>query len=503
MRQMDLMSASALWASPLAHLDLVGLAGILVWHLIPRRRSNTRLVVQIGFFAAMTAILLRSGASPFIVEGHRTAEDGTLLVVSARLLWWVHLAWAVIGFVRITLVLDRHPREARLLQDLVVGTVYLGVGLSILAFVFGIPVGTLVATSGVIAIILGLALQNTLGDVFSGIAMTLGRPFAIGDWIVLSDGTEGRVVESTWRSTHLLTGSNNVVVLPNSVLAGLGLTNVSRPDESHSVSLVMRLAPTRMPAVIADVMQSALLSSETVMKEPPPVVALKGLDAAALEIELSFRVASPAQRTQARNEVLDLVYRHCKAAGLLLALPPGVGIAPRDLPAEETARPPQVSPAELVEAMPIFAALTREERRALAGTAVPRDYRKGDVIVREGDSLSSLMIIRAGVVVMRRDGREAGRLAPGDFFGETGLLAGMGEACTLEAFTRVTVYEIDQAAFGPLIENRPALAEDLALSLSARAGKAQAHAGEGPAHGRSPHFFLGAIHTVFRKRPAG
>jgi len=500
---MDQMSASALLASPLAHLDLAGLAGILAWYLIPRRRSNTRLVVQIGFFAVMTTILLRSNVSPFILEGHRTADDSTLLVVSARLLWWVHLAWAIIGFVRIYLVLDRHPREARLLQDLVVGTVYLGVALSVLAFVFGIPIGTLVATSGVIAIILGLALQNTLGDVFSGIAMTLGRPFAIGDWIVLSDGTEGRVVESTWRSTHLLTGSNNEVVLPNSVLAGLGLTNVSRPDESHSVSLIMRVAPTRMPAIIADVMQAALLSSETALKEPPPSVALKGLDATALEIELSFRVASPAKRTQARNEVVDLVYRHCKAAGLLLALPPGVGIAPQDLPAEETARPPQVSPVELIEAMAIFAVLTPEEKRALADTAVPREYRKGDVIVREGEALSSLMIVRAGVVVMRRGGGEAGRLAPGDFFGETGLLAGMGEACTLEALTRVTVYEIDQAAFGPLIENRPALAEDLAHSLSARVEKARALAGQGPAHGRSHHFFLGAIQTVFRKRSAG
>ena len=240
--------------------------------------------------------------------------------------------------------------------------------------------------------------------------MTLGRPFAIGDWIVLSDGTEGRVVESTWRSTHLLTGSNNVVVLPNSFLAGLGLTNVSRPDETHSVSLIMRVAPTRMPAIIADVMQSALLSSESTMKEPPPSVALRGLDATALELELSFRVASPAQRTKARNEVLDLVYRHCKAAGLLLALPPNAVIATQDLPTEETARPPQVSPVELIEAMPIFAALTQEEKRALADTAATREYRKGDVIIREGEALSSLMIVRAGIVVMRR-GRQRSRPA--------------------------------------------------------------------------------------------
>lgn len=500
---MDQMSVSALLASPFAYVGLAGLAGILVWRLIPGRRSTTRLLVQIAFFAVMTAILIGGGLSPYMIEGRRSADDGALLVIAARLLWWIHLAWATIGLVRIYLVLEGRPREARLLQDLIVGGVYLGVGLSVLAFVFGIPIGTLVATSGVIAIILGLALQSTLSDVFSGIAMTLGRPFAIGDWIVLSDGTEGRVIESTWRATHLLTGSSNVVVLPNSFLARLGLTNVSRPDESHLVSLPLRLAPTRMPAAIMEVVQLALLSADAIVKEPPPSVSMTGLDAAALQMELSFRVASPGRRSQARNEVIDLVYRHCKSAGLLLA-PPREGIAAlKDLPTEETAKPPPVSPLMLIEALPIFAALTQEERQALADTTTARAYRKGDVIVREGETLSSLMILRAGIVVMRRGGAEAGRLAPGDIFGETGLLAGMGEACTLEAMTRVTVYEIDQAAFEPLIRNRPALAEDLAVSLSARAQRVRANGAHGAGHDRSPHFFLGAMHTIFRRRSAG
>jgi small-conductance mechanosensitive channel len=500
---MDQISVPALLASPLAYVILVGLAGIVVWHLIPARRSTTRLVVQIAFFAAMTAILILGGLSPYMIESRRTADDGTLLVIAGRLLWWIHFAWATIGFIRIYLVLEGRPREARLLQDLAVGGIYLGVGLSVLAFVFGIPIGTLVATSGVIAIILGLALQNTLSDVFSGIAMTLGRPFTIGDWIVLSGGIEGRVIESTWRATHLLTGSSNVVVLPNSFLAGLGVTNVSRPDESHLVSLPLRLAPTRMPAAILEVVELALLSADAIVKEPPPSVALISLDASALQMELSFRVASPAGRTQARNQVIDLVYRHCKSAGLLLAPPPEGVAALRDLPTEEMVKPPPVSPLMLIDALPIFAALTQPEKQALADATEARAYRKGDVIVREGEALSSLMILRAGIVVMRRGGVEAGRLAPGDIFGETGLLAGMGEACTLEALTRVTVYEIDQEAFEPLIHDRPALAEDLALSLSARAVRALAKGTHGPGHDRSPHFFLGAIHTIFRRRSAG
>ncbi len=197
---MDQPTFEALLASPLVHLNAIGIAGIVVWHWIPRRRPWTRLVVQLPFFGAMTAILLGSDIAPHRFGGEGVDSLGAILLHGAKLLWWVHLAWAVIGFVRIFLVIEGWPREARLLQDLVVGIVYLGLVLSILAFVFGVPIGTLLATSGVIAVILGLAMQSTLSDVFSGIALVLGRPYVIGDWIWLSDGTEGRVVESTWRS---------------------------------------------------------------------------------------------------------------------------------------------------------------------------------------------------------------------------------------------------------------------------------------------------------------
>ena len=105
----------------------------------------------------------------------------------------------------------------------------------------------------------------------------------------------------------------------------------------------------------------------------------------ALEIELHFRVASPAQRTPAQNEVLDLVYRHCKSAGLLLAMPPQSAVAMMDLPTEETARPARVTPLELIEAIPIFTSLTEDEKRALAEATSVREFRKGEVIVRQGE----------------------------------------------------------------------------------------------------------------------
>ena len=492
-----------LWSSPLLYPALVGLAGIVVWHLIPRRFANARLIIQIAFFLAMSAMLLEQHVVPYESAGSDGTGAGAILIGSVKLLWWLHFAWALIGFVRIYLVFERRPREARLLQDLVVGVVYAGMLLSILAFVFSVPVGTLIATSGVFAIVLGLALQNTLSDLFSGIALDLGRPYVLGDWIVLSDGTEGRVVETNWRSTHLLTLAHNVVALPNSFLAKLGLTNVSNPDESHGVSLTVRLAPTKMPAIIVDVMRTVLLSSNSILKEPPPSVAISGLDATAIEVELYFRVANVDQRISARNEIFDLIYRHTKSTGLQLAMPSSSSIAMSDLPAEGTANP---MPIDLIKAIPIFSHLTHDEQETLAATTSIRTYRKGEIIAREGEMLPSLMIVRAGVIVRQRGEDDApiheiGRLAPGDFFGETGLLAGMGERSTLKALSHVVVYEIDQNCFAPLLLDRPEMAEDLAEILSARIAATGESGTHGQQHASSKSVLLKAIQTVFHAVP--
>jgi CRP-like cAMP-binding protein len=315
--------------------------------------------------------------------------------------------------------------------------------------------------------------------VFSGIALTLGRPYVIGDWISLHDGTEGRVVASNWRSTHLLTGDHNVVVLPNSVLAKLGLTNVSQPDENHQLTLPIRVAPTRMPRTIVEVMRTVLESSNVIVKEPSPNVVLVGIDASAINVELQFRVTSPARRSDARNEIIDLVYRHCKANGLQLAMPPESMVVMTDNPRHDE-HPATPTALGLIEAQPIFSILSRDERIALATSATRRSFAAGTEIIREGETLASLMIVRAGIVAMKKDGEEIARLAPGDLFGEQSALAGKEESQALRAVTRVTVYQIDKDSLAPLLRERPELAEDLTANLARRQGMGDRSGMAGP-----------------------
>ncbi|MBZ9991607.1 mechanosensitive ion channel family protein [Mesorhizobium sp. BH1-1-5] len=305
---------------PLVLTNILGIAGIVVWHLQGSNRPTGRLIVQILFFAGMSFVLYLGGVSPQHGDDTNLQGFAALLAKSAMILWWTHLAWAIIGLVHIWLMLNRGPREAHLVRDMTVGVIYPGVALSIIGFVFGMPVGTLIATSGIVAVVFGLALQNTLGDMFSGIALTLGRAYAIGDWIRMKDGPEGRVIETNWRSANLLTAQYNVVVVPNSVLARQALTNLSRPDDTRQITLTVRIVPTQ-PSFVEQAMRCALQGSARIVKDPPPIVALKTIDAVAIEVDLLFRVANPADWAAAGNEIIDLIYSQCNADGLSLAAP--------------------------------------------------------------------------------------------------------------------------------------------------------------------------------------
>jgi small-conductance mechanosensitive channel len=494
---------SELIADPFVQTGVLAVVGAVVTRILLRKYPAWRLVVQLVFFVALTALLLHHGIIPYEIAPEDTPIVERFFVALAKIIWWINGAWLLTSCARVFLIFERRPREGRLIQDLVVGLIYLGAVLSIVAYVFSAPVGTLIATSGVFAIILGLALQSTLSDVFSGIALNLSKPYEVGDWIVLNDGIEGRVIETNWRATHLLNGSNDLVVLPNSNLAKAQLTNLSSPSRSHGVKLRVRIAPTMAPSGISEIMRTVLLSSNSIMSAPAPTVEIKSLDAQAIEFELSFRVKDFSVGATARHEVYDLIYRHAKAAGLMLAQPReaatifvGQGGAVPGSPASRS------TALRLAEAVPLFACLTEEERQALADTMTRRTWRKGETLVEQGAKITSLFVIRTGVlVVSRREGDheiELSRLSPGDYFGEAGLFTGSGEPGTVRALTFAVIYEVGQAALAQLMRDRPSIADEISVTLSRRAsaGTALATAQDATSM-RSVSWLVARIRNVF------
>lgn len=187
--------------------------------------------------------------------------------------WWLLGAWLIKSLLNLVLRRtlfpdDNQPHARRLFADLASVLIYVVALVGIMETVFRQPISTVLATSGVLAIILGLALQNTLADVFSGLAINVERSFRAGDWISFSDHVEGQVIEVNWRATRIKTAANELVVIPNSVVAKGTITNHRRLEIARvctlSLAVSNKISPTRVIAALEEIAKgSAGLAAAT------------------------------------------------------------------------------------------------------------------------------------------------------------------------------------------------------------------------------------------------
>jgi small-conductance mechanosensitive channel/CRP-like cAMP-binding protein len=449
-------------------LGVVAIGG-LVTHFLFRRHPSGRAVIRVILLLLLTIALLHAGIVPYRPLALTGSPFPDAVHAILKIAWWVLAAWFLVGVLRAVVVFQRSPRETKLLQDLFAGLIYLVAVFAIVAYVFDLPIQGLLATSGVVAIILGLALQSTLGDVFSGIVLSFSRPYRPGDWVSVEGGTEGRVIEMNWRATHVLTGRRDLAIVPNSTIAKSKIVNLSSPSGIHGTSVTVQLDGKTPPATGSEILENALANCKLIIAIPAPTITIKTINASYTEFEVTFFVEDLGSTVKAQNEFFDAAFRHLAAAGVDLASP--------QYQADELVEPKQLQKGttgreRLLDLVTIFATLTAEERAAIATKLKQRSYDEAEVLFEPGVVLNSLFIIGTGVISFSRDELEGElevmRLGPGDHFGEIGMLTGAPLTAKIAALTSATVYELAKGDLAPVLEARPQVSQDLCRALARR-----------------------------------
>lgn len=449
-----LLSQHPLFAAPaLLLIDL------LLWRLLGMAHPHWRLTARVLCFLLFSLLLFNAGMNPLRAAPWPDDLPSHLVATGVQIIWWLFAArclTVVLGF----LLVQRVGHAGRLLQDVVGALIFLIASIAAAGYVLELPVKGLLATSGVVAIVLGLALQSTLSDVFSGIVLNTTKPYQLDDWISI-DGIEGRVTEIDWRSTYLQTAQGTLAVVPNSLAAKAKLLNLSRPANLYGLSLSLTLSPRVRPRKAIEALERALGGCRTLLASPAPTVSVRKSSPEGVEYELSGFVAAMGEKREARNQLYDLAFRHLQAAGIEL-------LSDVDIPAREhTSR----ARALLVRSG-LFDALADTERDELAATMQRRPFKAGDVLLAAGDVSAQLLIIDTGVVsvTLPHDGQtlEAGRMGPGEVIGEAGVLTGSAWQAQFTALSDGAVYRLDKAVLGPCLEARQEIAEAMTRLLDFR-----------------------------------
>jgi small-conductance mechanosensitive channel/CRP-like cAMP-binding protein len=438
----------------------ITLAGILTLRTLSKR---VRIVFDVVCLAALTALLYRRGISPLF---HAAASDASALWLRAVIVtWWLVGARVVVAVLYFALHHDSHSREDRLLFDLIAAAIYVGVGLIVLKSVLALPVGGLLATSGIVAIVLGLALQNTLADVFAGIAVGIEAPFQVGERISLGKNIEGQVVEMNWRSIRVETDGHDIAVIPNSVVSKLEIVNRSVPTRVRAVSVEIWCSATADANRVIDVLNQATLLCPAILEDPAPGVSLTRAGPTWHSYSIWFSV----QDTPLVSATKSLLLRHALTqlhhAGLL---PPG-----RKGHTPSAEKPINVPALQVLRELILFECLVPAELEKLARQVVIHLLEPGDILFSQDAADCTLYVVASGIVEVTKSHEPGttvtlGRLGAGEYLGEIGLLTGAPHAATARARTHCSIYKLSREAIAPLLASNAELAA--AFDKSVRRG---------------------------------
>ncbi|MCK5720079.1 MAG: ABC transporter substrate-binding protein [Thiomargarita sp.] len=252
-----------------------------------------------------------------------------IVIVSIRILWWIIPAIILIMAVKRFLWLSLEEKTGRavpnLIRFLTALVIYTLAIFGIIAFVFERPITSLLATSGVAAMIIGLAVQMNLSNIFSGIALSIEHSFRIGEWVQIGELEEGKVVNVNWRVTQIKTRKGYILSIPNSIAAASNIRNFSYPDNQYWLKLTIPIDPKYDPRIVEKVIFQAILSvKKHIVKDFKPIVWLNDI----LAIEVSEHTAEYAvffktKDYQYKFRVLKAVWKNIwiglNQAGIIVA----------------------------------------------------------------------------------------------------------------------------------------------------------------------------------------
>jgi small-conductance mechanosensitive channel/CRP-like cAMP-binding protein len=400
-------------------------------------------------FVGATFVLYRHQTLPLPGSGV-AANAASLWLHAVAGIWWLLGARVLVAVMSFTLNHNRRWREARLFPDLTAAAIYTAAVSVVLISVLALPIGGLLATSGVLAIVLGLALQNTLADVFAGISFGIEAPFNVGDRISLGDKIEGTVVQMNWRSIRILTDGDDVAIIPNSVVAKSDIVNRSFPTRVRSAFIELSCPAGSNPERVIDTLQQATLLCPPILPVPPSSAVLTRLGST----ESRYRVTFSVSDTEHLSTTKDLLLRHARRqlyhSGLYF--PRAAEGAQRTR--ENTGQPLAVLP--LLQEIVLFEALETEQLAALAGSVKPRSLEPGEELFAQGGTEATLFVVVSGILQISQHTQPSGQqlagfIGAGDYIGEIALLTGAPYAATATARTHCRLYGLDCHVIKPLL----------------------------------------------------
>ena len=367
----------------------------------------------------------------------------------------------------------------QIFRDLLQVTLFAFAALATLAQA-GVDLSSLLATSALITAVIGLSLQETLGNTIAGVAMQAQPPFAVGDWVELDGGRVGQVTSVGWRSITLWTSDDTEITVPNGMLAKGMILNYSRPS-MVTRRIVTLVAPySEPPHHVEAALLDAITAVPGVLSQPPPQVVTGAFVASGIEYQLRFFITDFRLRDPIDSLVRDRIWYAFRRERITMPYPTQNiqwhQASERDPHTDEDRVSDRMVTLGRVD---FLGALPEQSLRDLALSARRKLYGSGEIIIEQGDLGEEFYVISRGEVAVYSGDRELARLSEGQFFGEMSLMTGAPRSATIRAVGPCEMVVINKPSMQEVLESHPELIPRITAALEARAPSPAEVAGSG------------------------
>jgi small-conductance mechanosensitive channel/CRP-like cAMP-binding protein len=439
------------------YLALLGLGRVL------KRRFGVPLGWFYQMFCFAMAMFVPSLLPQFTVEDSADPHIRAAALLTAT--------FVVISFVR-HFIFDSQKRSdnaslPKFVSQVVSILIFLAAVAVVLQGIYKVEVPGLLAGAGVVGLVLGLALQDTLGNLFSGFAIYFGGQFKSGDWLLIEE-QHAQIVEINWRSTRLRTVDDIYLDIPNSNITKQTVINYDYPSKLHAMLLEIGLEYDVPPAKVKAVLVETALSCEHVLRDPVPDVYLKEFGDWAITYELRFWINDHSLYKEAYSEIRTRLWYALRRNDI------GIPYPIQGEYSQEFRKPAETGDAvrEALKQAVFYPCLTGEQFENLLQAAKCVTFGGGENIITQGDAAGPMYILISGEadVLVTSNGLTTcvARIKCGDCIGEVSVLTGDPRSATVRAVGDCQAVEVSKATLAPVAESSPEFLEALSDLLAQR-----------------------------------
>jgi small-conductance mechanosensitive channel len=190
--------------------------------------------------------------------------------------------------------------------------------------VFGLNIATVATTSAVFSLVLGLALQDTLGNFFSGLALQIDRPFHINDWIEIQDGDQkwiGQIQEINWRATFIMSFADELIMFPNKTIAQSKITILNHFQRPARLNHVFRFTYDTPVEQAKVALLEGVHGISDIMSSPGPTTLVTEVTESWVTIKVFYSLHDYGRRYSVGDQVVSKIMQSIRKNNLKLAHP--------------------------------------------------------------------------------------------------------------------------------------------------------------------------------------